>query len=56
MEVVFDAIPVRLKQYDISWPVQIYEQGAFPDITTIDIKSIPPCSQLDSFPDLRVSW
>jgi type III restriction enzyme len=53
--VPIDAIPLRLEEYDISWPVQIYEQGAIPDISNIDITNIPPYSQLDSFSELRES-
>src|SRR5207249_10068237 len=27
-----DAVPTRIPQYDLAWPVQIFEQGKFPDI------------------------
>jgi type III restriction enzyme len=50
-----DAIPVRIPDYDIAWPVQIFEQGSIPDLTTIDISKVPKYSSLTSFADLRDS-
>jgi type III restriction enzyme len=50
-----DAIPNRVPSYDIAWPVQIYEQGSFPDLKSIDISKLPPYSTLTSFADLRES-
>jgi type III restriction enzyme len=53
--IIVDAIPTRISNYDIAWPIQIFEQGRFPDITTIDISKIPKFSYLSSFTDLRDS-
>lgn len=51
-----DAIPSRISQYDIAFPVQIFEQGKFPDITKIDVSTIPPYSTLIlDFENLRGS-
>lgn len=50
-----DAIPGRISEFDIAWPVQMFEQGAFPDLTTIDTSKIPRYSMLTSFADLRAS-
>lgn len=50
-----DAIPTRIPDYDIAWPVQIFEQGSIPDLTSIDISKIPKYSSLTSFADLRDS-
>src|ERR671911_2415147 len=36
-----DAIPSRVPDYDIAWPVQIYEQGSFPDLDTIEVSRLP---------------
>ena len=48
-----DAIPLRLADYDITWPIQIFEQGKFPDFSTIDVSRLPRYSTLTSFADLR---
>jgi type III restriction enzyme len=32
-----DALPDRIPLFDISWPVQIYDQGKLPDLTTINV-------------------
>lgn len=54
--VPIDAIPSRIDSYDICFPVQVFEQGRFPDITTIDVSSIPPYSSLMAdFESLRNS-
>jgi len=51
-----DAIPSRISQFDIAFPVQVFEQGKFPDITKIDISTIPPYSTLiTDFESLRGS-
>src|SRR5207245_9657202 len=44
-----DADPSRVPNLDIAWPVQIFEQGSFPDITAIDVTSLPRYSLLTSF-------
>ena len=48
-----DAIPLRLSEYDLSWPVQIFEHGTFPDLATIDVSKLPKYRTLTSFSDLR---
>jgi type III restriction enzyme len=53
--IAVDAIPIRIPEFDIAWPVQIFEQGAFPDLATIDVSKIPRYSILTSFTDLRNS-
>jgi type III restriction enzyme len=50
-----DADPSRVPDLDIAWPVQIFEQGIFPDITAIDVTSLPRYSVLTSFQQLRES-
>jgi type III restriction enzyme len=51
-----DAIPSRIDQFDIAFPVQVFEQGKFPDITKIDVSKIPPYSYLIAdFESLRES-
>jgi type III restriction enzyme len=50
-----DAVPGRISDYDIAWPVQIYEQGSFPNLDTIEVSKLPPYSTLTSFHDLRES-
>lgn len=37
-----DAIPIRIPKYDIAWPVQVFEQGKLPDLSRIDVSTIPP--------------
>lgn len=39
--VAIDAVPSRIPIFDIAWPVQIFEQGKLPDLTQIDIGSLP---------------
>jgi type III restriction enzyme len=36
-----DALPDRIPMFDISWPVQIYDQGKLPDLSTIDVSKLP---------------
>jgi type III restriction enzyme len=36
-----DALPVRLDDYDIYWPVQIYDQGSMPDLSKIEPFTLP---------------
>ena len=48
-----DAIPLRLTDYDIGWPIQIFEHGSFPDLTSIDVSKLPRYSTLTSFSELR---
>ncbi len=48
-----DAMPTRIQDYDIMWPVQIFEQASFPDLTTIEVSKIPRYSILTSFSQLR---
>ena len=48
-----DAIPLRLTDYDIGWPIQIFEHGTFPDLTSIDVSKLPRYSTLTSFSELR---
>src|SRR2546425_950632 len=37
-----DALPERIAEFDIAWPVQIYDQGKLPDITAMDVNQLPP--------------
>lgn len=48
-----DAMPSRLSDYDIVWPVQVFEQGKFPDISQIDVATLPRYSTLLDFEQLR---
>ena len=50
-----DAISMRLSDYDIAWPLQIFEHGSFPDLSLIEVSKFPPYSTLTSFSDLRDS-
>jgi type III restriction enzyme len=50
-----DAIPTRISNYDVAWPLQIFEQGSFPDLSLIDVSKLSPYSTLTSFSDLRDS-
>jgi len=36
-----DAIPERLADYDIYWPIQVYDEGRLPDLAQIDVKNLP---------------
>ena len=48
-----DAIPTKLEDYDIYWPVQIYDQGSMPDLSKIDSSTLPKYSFLEGFSELR---
>ncbi|HIH96758.1 MAG TPA: DEAD/DEAH box helicase family protein, partial [Thermoplasmata archaeon] len=48
-----DALPVRLDEYDIYWPVQIYDQGSMPDLSKIDPASLPKYHFLGKFSELK---
>ena len=50
-----EAIPERIPKYNVAWPIQIYDQGTFPDLSQIDVSRLPPLSMLSSFDDLRDS-
>lgn len=36
-----DAITERIKDYDIAWPIQIFDEGRMPELSQIDIKTLP---------------
>lgn len=36
-----DALPDRIAEFDIAWPVQIYDQGKLPDISALDVSHLP---------------
>jgi len=50
-----DAVPSRIPQYDLAWPVQIFEQGKFPEITEIEVETLPPYPLLEDFESFRES-
>ena len=50
-----DAIPHRIEDYDIAWPVQIYDQTPVLDLSQIDVSTIPKYQSLGDFSDLRDS-
>ena len=35
-----DAITSRIKDFDIAWPIQIYDEGRMPELSQIDVKSL----------------
>jgi len=39
-----DAITERIKDYDIAWPIQIFDEGRMPELSQIDISSLPKYS------------
>ncbi len=39
-----DAITDRIKDYDIAWPIQIFDEGRMPELSQIDIASLPKYS------------
>jgi type III restriction enzyme len=47
-----DAISMRISDYDIAWPLQIFEHGSFPDLNLIEVSKFPPYSTLTSFSGL----
>ena len=53
--VPIDAIPSRIPEFDLAWPIQIFEQGKFPEINEIGIETLPPYPLLDSFETFRDS-
>ncbi len=36
-----DAITERIDQYDITWPIQIFDEGRMPELSQIDISKLP---------------
>ena len=36
-----EATPKRVEKYDICWPVQIFEPGKLPELSQIDVSSLP---------------
>lgn len=36
-----DAVTERIPLYDISWPIQIFDEGKMPELSQIDIKTLP---------------
>lgn len=47
-----DAIPARIQEFNLMWPIQSFEQGSFPDLTKIDVSKLPPLTILGSLEDL----
>ena len=39
-----DAITERIKDYDIAWPIQIFDEGRMPELSQIDISKLPKYS------------
>jgi len=39
-----DAMTDRKKEFDIAWPIQIYDEGRMPELSQIDINSFPKYS------------
>lgn len=39
--IVVDALSDRLDQFDIAWPVQVYDEGGIPDLSGIDPAALP---------------
>lgn len=39
-----DAITEKIKEYDITWPIQIFDEGLMPELSQIDISSLPKYS------------
>lgn len=50
-----DALPSRIQEFDLAWPIQIFEQGKFPDIHRIGLESLPAYPLLESFESFRDS-
>ncbi len=48
-----DAIPSRIEDYDIYWPVQIYDQSAMPVLSMIDPSTLPKYQFHKPFAELR---
>src|SRR3990172_5635780 len=36
-----DAIPGRIPLFDIAWPIQIFDEGKMPELSQIDVKTLP---------------
>jgi len=36
-----DAVPERMPHFDIAWPIQIYDEGRLPDLSQLDISTLP---------------
>jgi len=36
-----DAITERIKEYDITWPIQVFDEGRMPELSQIDISTFP---------------
>ena len=53
--IAVDAIPSRIPELDLYWPIQIFEQGKFPDIEEIGVETLPPFPLLDDFETFRSS-
>ena len=39
-----DAIPERIHEFDIAWPIQVFDEGRLPELSQIDISSLPKYS------------
>lgn len=39
-----DAIPDRIEKFDIAWPIQIFDEGRMPELSQIDVSSLPKYS------------
>lgn len=48
-----DAVPSRIPEFDISWPIQVFDQGTFPDLAEIDVSKLPRYSMLTTFAQLK---
>jgi len=49
--VSIDALPDRIEEFDMTWPVQIYDQGKLPDLGNIEIDKLPAFGK--GFDDLK---
>jgi type III restriction enzyme len=38
-----ELLPARVPEFDIAWPVQIFEASTKPDLSQIDLSQLPPC-------------
>lgn len=36
-----DAVAERIKEYDIAWPIQVFDEGRMPELCQIDISTLP---------------
>lgn len=39
-----DAVTERIPLFDIAWPIQVFDEGKMPELTLIDIKTLPKYS------------